>query len=355
MSHNSFVSVPMDQLNRVGIKSAADWLWHGYLARGSLTLLTSVWKAGKTTLLTGLLQRLGDGQPFLGRDCATARSLVVSEESPELWSARTATMPVGRQARLVLRPFENRPTPADWRALVDHALDLRAAGEIDLFVVDPLVTFLPGHSECDAGTLLEMLQPLQRLASAGAAVLILHHPRKKPAEEGHGARGSGALLGFVDVILEMHKFGRLQSDERRRRLVGLSRHAETPRVLAYEWDPATGVFSAVTDLTERRYQENWERVRAILAKQQSAVTHQELLDNWPADLDRPSASVLYGWLNRAFEEKRCRRSGRGLRTDPYRYRLENADDKYYDRGLLPPLRDLDFLPPTPQHKKKPGG
>ena len=40
---------------------------------------------------------------------------------------------------------------------------------------------------CDAGTLLEMLHPLQRLASAGAAVLILHHPRKRPADEGNAA------------------------------------------------------------------------------------------------------------------------------------------------------------------------
>jgi len=27
-----------------------------------------------------------------------------------------------------------------------------------------------------------------------------------------------------------------------------------------------------------------------------------------------------------------------LCTDPWRYRLENADDGYYDRGELPPIR-----------------
>src|SRR5205814_9605417 len=84
----------------------------------------------------------------------------------------------------------------------------------------------------------EMLQPLQRLAAAGVAVLVLHHPRKKPCDEGSSARGSGAVLGFVDIILELHRSGRLLSDERRRRLVGLSRHAQTPRQLVYEWDPA---------------------------------------------------------------------------------------------------------------------
>ncbi len=354
MSPNSFAGLPMDQLDCARTNPAIDWLWHGYLARGSLTLLTSLWKAGKTTLVAGLLQRLGDGRPFLGHDCAASRVLVASEESADLWAARTRTMPVGPHAVLLPRPFVNRPNWDDWQALTDHALELRAAGALDLFVVDPLASFLPGRSECDAGTLLEMLHPLQRLASAGAAVLILHHPRKKPADEGNSARGSGALLGFVDVILELHRFGKLQSDERRRRLIGLSRHAETPAALAYEWDPATGTFSPVTDLTDRRYRENWPCVYAILAKRKSAATHQELLADWPGDRDRPPASQLYEWLNRAFEEKRIRRQGAGRRNDPYRYRLENEDDQYRDRGELPPLPDLEpmFGAPVPRKKGK---
>ena len=60
--------------------------------------------------------------------------------------------------------------------------------------------------------------------------------------------GGGALLGFVDIILELYGVGRLQSDERRRRLIGLSRQTETPRQLVYQWDPATGEFATVGDL-----------------------------------------------------------------------------------------------------------
>jgi hypothetical protein len=333
----------MDQIAGAATKSTTDWLWHGYLARGNLTLLTSLWKAGKTTLLTGLLQRLGDGQPFLGRDCAPARALIVSEESAELWGDRSRTMPVGPHSRLLPRPFLTRPTPEAWLDLLDHALDLRAAGEIDLLVIDPLAAFLPGHTESLAGTLLEMLHPLQRVASAGAAVLILHHPSKRRAEVGSAARGSGALLGFVDIVLELHHVGRMRSDERRRRLVGQSRHAATPPSLAYEWDPATGAFSPVADSAEQRYRENWPQVHAILAKRRTAATHHELLDDWPSDRDRPPARLLYEWLNRAYEEKRVRREGTGRRTDPYRYRLPNENDRYLDRGELPPLRDMDPL------------
>ena len=34
------------------------WLWEGYLAPGNITLLTSQWKSGKTTLMSILLSRL---------------------------------------------------------------------------------------------------------------------------------------------------------------------------------------------------------------------------------------------------------------------------------------------------------
>ena len=240
MSSLAFTSHPMDVLDSLPAAPATDWLWHGYLARGNLTLLTSLWKAGKTTLVTGLLQHLGSGQAFLGRDCKPTRSLVVSEESREHWVERLRTIPVGPQARLLPRPFRGRPSPDAWDDLVEHACGLRQSGELDLLVVDPLASFLPGRSESDAGTLLTMLQPLQRLAATGVAVLLLHHPRKKPSDEGNSARGSGALLGFVDIILELHRFGRLQSDNCRRKLIGLSRHEETPARVYYQWDAKVG-------------------------------------------------------------------------------------------------------------------
>ena len=58
----------------------------------------------------------------------------------------------------------------------------------------------------------------------------------------------------------------------------------------------------------------------------------------PADLARPAATTMYEWLTRAYEEKRVRRIGAGRRKDPFRFRLENEDDKCLDRGELPPLR-----------------
>jgi len=336
----------MDQLEASPTKSV-DWLWHGYLAGGNITLLTSLWKAGKTTLVTGLLRRLAADGEFLGRQCRSARAVVISEESKDHWAARVHVEPIGSHVQLLARPFLIRPTEGDWLDLIERFIDQRAAGELDLLVVDPLATFLPGRSESDPGTLLRFLYPLQRLASLGAAVLILHHPRKESSEEGSSARGSGALLGFVDIIMELRHVGKLRGDERRRRLVGLSRHEETPRQLRYVWNPINDVFTCIGDLAAEHFEENWEQLHQLLSQRESAATHQEILMDWPAGPDKPSAATLYEWLNRATDTGKVRREGAGRRKNPYRFRLPNKDDEYYDRGELPPLEDLGFAAMRP--------
>ncbi len=39
----------LDDLRRT-VRAPVSWLWHGYLASASVTLLTSQWKSGKTTI-----------------------------------------------------------------------------------------------------------------------------------------------------------------------------------------------------------------------------------------------------------------------------------------------------------------
>jgi hypothetical protein len=112
-----------------------------------------------------------------------------------------------------------------------------------------------------------------------------------------------------------------RASERRRRLIGLSRHARTPRQVVYQWDPATGDFRTVGDPHLERFRDNWAQVRTILAGRSAAATHHELLTDWPADRERPAASVLYDWLNRATAAGLVERRGTGTKVDPYRYRL----------------------------------
>ena len=335
---------PMSRIRMNALHAAppvpVDWLWHGLLVGGGVTLLTSRWKTGKTTLLTGLFRHLGTGRPFLGLGVRPGRAWVVSEESADLWRDRTLDDPLGGHVELMSRPFRGRPTFDDWRTLIGAAADARRAGELDLFAIDPLASFLPGRCESSAEVLLEALQPLHDLAGAGVAVLLLHHPRKKAAEAGSSARGSGALLGFVDVNAELTRYSKLKSDAHRRLLVAESRRPETPPRVSYEWDPATGEFRLVADVRERQFEENWPVLLSVLDDRTAGATAKELREAWPPDAEKPSLGTLYDWLNQAFAKKRVRREGKGTNVRPWRYRLPNADDAYSDLGELPPLPPL---------------
>src|SRR5439155_13961959 len=104
----------------------------------------------------------------------------------------------------------------------------------DLVVIDALARFVSGGTENEAGTVLRMLQALQELTALGVAVLILHHPRKGPLVAGQAARGSGALGGSADILLEMDGLSGPTTDDRRRKVAGFSRFPETSRRLVIE-------------------------------------------------------------------------------------------------------------------------
>lgn len=319
-----------------------NWLWHGYLRRGAVTLLTSRWKTGKTTLAVGLLRALGPGVPFLGRPTTPARVWVLAEEDEDLWHDRDAAHPIGEHVEVLPDPFAARPTHAEWSDLIDDAADARTAGELDLFVIDPLAHFLPGHCESNGPALLDALRPLRRLTAAGAAVLLLHHPRKKPAEEGESARGSGALLGFVDVVMEQNWYGRLRTDEHRRRLFARSRRPETPQRLAYEMDPTTAEFRTVLDPGDRQFAENWAAVEGVLKGRGAPMTCGEVAAGWADEAPAPCGKTLYLWLHAAHAKKWLVRTGRGTKSNPYRFRLRTPQDDENERArnASPTLIDL---------------
>ena len=97
-----------------------------------------------------------------------------------------------------------------------------------------------------------------------------------------------------------------------------------------------------TDAKRRHLDENWHTVHGILEGRTSAISAKEIVEHWPDDAEKPSRATLYAWLALAFEGKRIRRQGQGTKNDPWIYRLPNEDDKYRDRGELPPLKELDW-------------
>jgi hypothetical protein len=323
-----------------------DWLWDGYLARRNVTLLTSQWKAGKTTLVSVLLSRLASGLELAGRAVRPGRSVVVSEEDEALWVARDAELGFGGRASFICRPFDGRPSPADWLALVQRLEEQAACGELDLAVIDSLAGFV-ASTENDATTMVTMLKPLQRLAARGAAVLVLHHPRKAPAGEGRSARGSGALLAAVDVTIEMDWFGMPSDGDRRRVLRAFSRHKATPRRLAIEWTTDGRDCSALGDAAFDDFDGGWPILQGVLEDAHQKLTRKGILKSWPQDYVPPSEITLWRWLERAMADGRVQRDGLGRSRKPFRFWLTGQEERWkldpFHLDELPEFDNFDLI------------
>jgi hypothetical protein len=165
-----------------------DWLWQGFLAPGSLTMLAGHPFAGKSMLVSGLFRALETGEPFLGRTTKAASALLVTEEDQASLRERA-----GRFELFEIRSeYLDRSSSVghDWAALIAGATELALAEEHRLLVIDtfPGLAGLGDEQENDAGAITSRLQPLQVAAGAGLAVLFLHHMNN--ANQPRGSRPS---------------------------------------------------------------------------------------------------------------------------------------------------------------------
>ena len=100
---------------RATVPDRRDWLWQGYLAPGNLTLLTSLWKSGKSTLIAVLLARMKTGGTVAGLPVRPGRAVVISEESPSMWLDRSRVVDLDGHVDWFCQPFRGKPTDGDWR------------------------------------------------------------------------------------------------------------------------------------------------------------------------------------------------------------------------------------------------
>lgn len=331
-----FVALWPDDLRRQAAHQV-NWLWQGYLAAGSVTLLTSQWKAGKTTLLAALLDRMSAGGELAGLTVRPGRAAVVSEESPAHWSLRSQRFQFTDQVCFLCRPFTGKPSLDGWHALLDRLLALHRQFGLALVVIDPLASFLPAGSENQADAMLRALLPLQRLTKEGLAVWVLHHPRKKAGAGGMAARGSGALSGYVDILLEMHWVEQAAEKDRRRRLLAWSRYDETPRRLVLELNAEGTAYRCLEDedAADAEDAPRWvgSPLWLVLANANTKLTRKGILARWPSDHPRPAPVPLWRLLSAAVERGELKRDGSGTRADPFCYWLPALEEKWQQDPL----------------------
>lgn len=299
------------------------WAWYGYLAAEHLTLFTGLSKvAGKTTLLAHLLVALEHGGDLAGT-VMPGGVLVVSEESAALWQRRITDLGIGDHAEFLIRPFKLRPTQRQWEQFIDSLAGLVREHEYAVVIFDTLSTLWPVTNENDAAETLTALTPLHRLTEAGAAVLLVHHPRKSEGDQGKASRGSGALPGFVDIIVELRRFDPQRRDDRRRVLTTYSRFDETPGEVVIEL--TDDGYTAVGTRAESSRQDRMEVIAELLPDTEPGLTAAEVRDQWPDDgIPKPGPRSLHADLLYGYEQRRWQRTGEGKKGNPFRFLQGNT-------------------------------
>jgi hypothetical protein len=307
--------IPVSQLSDYG--NDVEWLLHGCLARQHITLFSALMKAGKSTFVGHLLRHLQSGTPFLGLATRESRTLVISEESETIWRRRRDTHGLDDHLHLICRPMMVKPSTADWTDFVGF-IGAKAIGNFDLVIVDTLSAFAPWKSENDAAEVMATLTPLNQLTSAGLAVLATHHHGKTDQSEGRASRGSTAIAGAVDVILELRRLSPADSEDRRRVLTGLGRFEEIPKELVITLNGDGSSYSTSGDRKALVAQEIADMVRDCMTLSPPGLTADEIIQAMPEDRGRRSSDVR-DVLKKGAEAGSWQQSGSGVRGDPWRY------------------------------------
>lgn len=343
----SFFDRGVDEM-RARTRGTDDWLWHGMLAPRQITLLTAMWKTGKTTFIAGLLAKLKTGGDYCGLNVRPGRALVVSEEEEKLWMGRAQKLDLSH-VRFLCKPFKGRPTVEEWEALLTHIEAMHQLEPLDLVIIDTLSSFTPYRGENSPANALAFLASLGRLTELGISVLLKHHPRKTETAVGSNARGTGALAASIDIIVEMYRVGQYGDGDRRRIVFGLSRHEETPTRMIVELS-ASHEYVLASEPIGDLFTGGWPVLRVVLEDATHKLTRKEILKQWPDDFPKPDPKSVWQWLDRAVQEGSVLCDGLGRRAHPFRYWLPGMEERWIDRGLY--LEDLPDIDPPPRDAKE---
>ena len=300
------------------------WIWRGYIPRGGITLFSALWKSGKSTILSHLIKSFdGSVSQFLGLDVVPSRVLYITEEDEKKWSERRDNLLIGDHVGMWCRPFRIRPTMQEWRQFIGLVVGQVDKFKFDLVIFDTLSKMWPVREENDAGQVEEGLMPLWSISTAGAAILLVHHTRKSGGEQFVGARGSGGLSAFTDVLMEFKR----ETDEQsncKRIISAVGRSDDIPIKMLCELkngryaglgDPEEGESHTKPDSTEKLWQ---SQLLAILENATDPMSFEAIREKLPKP---PAKAVLLKELNRLFDNGELSRLGDGKSASPYTYEL----------------------------------
>ncbi len=196
------LAVPAAEFCAAADDAGAEAVVAGLVVPGALTFLEGAPKAGKSTMLLGLIRSVLAGEGFLGLPTRCSSVVLVSEESRA--TLREALARAGLDQELRLHVIAGGPARRlSWPELMAAAVrECQRVGS-PLLVVDTLpgLALLGGEAENDSGAAAEAVAPLRDAADLGLAVLASRHARKSGGPVGEAGRGSSAFAGAADTLL----------------------------------------------------------------------------------------------------------------------------------------------------------
>ena len=177
-----------------------------------ITALSGHPGAGKSWVTLHLAQAVASGEPVFGKFKTAQGNVLVVDEESGLDEMHKRARKLGFTDDLpvffhVLGGFK-----LDNSDDLGEMLDTVEKKDIKLVILDPFVAF---HSKAEnsAEEIQQVAETMQRILTAGAAVLYVHHHRKDSVAKfgyGQSLRGSSALLGRLDSHVVVKK---ISSDE----------------------------------------------------------------------------------------------------------------------------------------------
>jgi DNA polymerase I-like protein with 3'-5' exonuclease and polymerase domains len=234
---------------------AIDWFIDGVLGRGLITELVAKVKLGKTTfMLQGIRAGIAGDDEYCGRAVKPLRAAYVTEEGFQTFRIAMDRYGlndlVGVDAFFTVFDFETvdvDPKKLNLPYVIDSLIRHARTDRVDVVILDTLSIIAGLDEEDHSGKAAGVMAEVRRLASDGLAVGILRHSRKSGGEVGDAGRGSSAISGYCDVLLQIEPY-RGDEDSTNLRVMRSKSRLGVYEPLVLEFDKATERYSAVGDV-----------------------------------------------------------------------------------------------------------
>lgn len=289
-----------------------DWIWHGFIGLGMISMLSARPKCGKTTLLFELLKGVIKDKSFLGYQThAHGKILLLTEEPKSLLRRRFQRLGLAVDDIIVTPKFHL----ANWKEVVAFTKMAVEKSGVRFIIIDTIAAFWSVKNENDASDVREALNPIQDvIRKNNAALLLIHHLRKAEGEDGTAIRGSGQLFAMVEAGMELNK---ISHGGNRRQVTSQGRYEESQQDFVIEFSEEG--YRNIGSIVELKFDEVKKRILDALPEAgENPITEEEIRTKL-AD-PKPSKTSTKDALAELTVEEKIKRAGAGVKGDPYKYK-----------------------------------